>query len=286
MRRTAIAGLALLLLLPMSVLAQGGKSRKGGELEKFPGKVTEIEKKGKAHKFVIEKESGDPLELLVTPKVKVAITGKGDQSLFQPRAWVSSDSLVLSNEELFGHQFTVHYGDAHASQCRPDPKARDVYLMCGQVITATDEGLTVNCGPGRENVKVSFEKGVPVEIAVSSDNAAFIKVGTEVEVEGTTHSSRFVPSQLMVALEKPLTNDEVQALLGEKKPAKAKPSANGRGNKKFPKKGTSIDPVDGEPIGTASDPFGVLDGKGDKKDAKSGGSKGGGKPAPEKKDSE
>jgi hypothetical protein len=278
--------MTLLAILPTALLAQGGKSRKGGETETFPGKVTEVEKKGKAYKLVIEKDAGETLDLLVTPKVKVAVTGKGEQGLLQSRVWVSSESLVLSNNELFGHQFTVHYGDAPAAQCRPDPKAGDVYLMAGQILTVSEEALTVNCGQGREHVKVAFEKGAAVEIAVSSNNAAFIKVGTALELEGATHNSRFVPTQITVPLEKPLTADDVQTILGEKKPAKAKPSANGRGSKRLPRKNTTIDPVDGEPIGTASDPFGVLGGKGDKKDPKANGSNAGDKAAPEKKDAE
>jgi hypothetical protein len=283
-RAAALVGLTLLAIPPMELLAQGGKSRKGGEIESFAAKVTEIEKKGKAQRLVVEKEAGGSLDLLVTPKVKVAVTGKGDQSLFQSRAWVSSESLVLVNNELFGHQFTVHYGDAPPAQCRPDPKASDVYLMAGQILTASEEALTVNCGQGREHVKVAFEKGAAVEIAVSSNKPEFIKVGMALELEGATYNTRFIPSSLTIALEKPLTADEVQTILGEKKPARSKPSANGRGAKRLPRKNTTIEPVDGDPIGTASDPFGVLGDKGDKKDSKANGDKAGDKAAPEKKD--
>jgi hypothetical protein len=284
LRTLALAGLIVIPLSSGDLSAQGGKAKKGQEVEKFAGKVTEIEKKGKAVRLVIEKEAGGNLDLLVTPKLKVVVTGKGDQSLFQTRTWVSSESLVLANNELFGRQFTVHYGNAPPPQCRPDPKASDVYLMSGQIVAVSEEALTLHCGRERENVKVAFEKGAAVEIAVSSNNPEFFTEGAAVGVEGTTHNGKFLPSQLTMVLEKPLTADDLLTLAGDKKATKAKPAANPRGNKKGPK--TTIEPVEGEPIGSASDPFGVLGDKGDKKDAKGGDAKAGGKTAPEKKGSE
>ena len=130
---TALVALSC-LMGPAPVAAQGTRAKKGPEAEKIGGKVTEIEKKGKAVTLTIEKEDGNQMEVLVTPKLKLEITGKGDASFFQPKTWVSSESVFKSNNELFGRQFTVHLGAAPQPHVKPDSTAPDVYHVAGQVM--------------------------------------------------------------------------------------------------------------------------------------------------------
>ncbi|MFN0054294.1 MAG: hypothetical protein ACKV0T_19130 [Planctomycetales bacterium] len=247
--------LAALLLVPAAVSAQGAKGKKGAEAEKVLGKITELERKGKSVTLTIDKEEGGTLEVLVTPKMKCTVTGKGDASFFQSKAWVSSEKVVSANKELFGHQFTVHFDPPPAAQCRPDPKAAEVYLVSGRVVNATDEALTLDCGAAGGTRKINFEKTAPLEVTVQSNDTDLIVEGAVVEVEGTARGTKFQTSRLSVQLDKPLTLADVQAASGQdKKGAKTKTAA--KGGKKTAK-GKGDDP-EGEPVTDANDPFGLL----------------------------
>lgn len=248
------------LLQPAPLAAQGARGKKGPETEKITGKVAEIEKKGKAVTLTIEKESGDKLEVLVTPKLKLEITGKGDTSFFQPKTWVSSESIIKTNNELFGRQFTVHLGAAPPPHVKPDTTANEVFHVAGQVMAATENSLTMNFGAAGTK-KVTFEEGASVEVMINSNDPDLIVEGSEVEVEGVTRGAKFLPSKVTVTLENPVTAEDVQAAADkDKKGAKGKTAAKGG---KKPAKGKTED-SDEE---GAADPFGVLgkkDGKGGK----------------------
>jgi len=249
------------LAAPASAVAQGGRAKKGPETEKITGKVAEIEKKGKAVTLTIDKEDGNKLEVLVTPKLKLEITGKGDTSFFQPKTWVSSESIIKTNNELFGRQFTVHLGVAPPPHVKADTTATDVYHVAGQVMASTEDSLTMNFGAAGTK-KVTFEEGASVEVTINANDPDLIVEGSEVEVEGVTRGTKFLPSRVAVTLEKPLTPEDIQAADKDKKGAKGKTAAKGG---KKPAKGKTED-SDEE---GAADPLGVL-GKKEGKDGKGG----------------
>jgi len=268
-RRTALLGSAggagfLTALLAMSCLvgpvaAQGNRAKKGPETEKINGKVTEIEKKGKAVTLTIEKDDGNQMEVLVTPKLKLEITGKGDASFFQPKTWISSESVFKSNNELFGRQFTVHLGVAPQPHVKPDSTAPDVYHVAGQLLSSTDSALTMNFGAAGTK-KITFEEGASLEVTVNATDPDLIVEGSEVEVEGMTRGTKFLPSRVAVTLEKPLTAEDILAAEKDKKGSKGKTATKGG---KKPAKGKTDEP-EGE---GAADPFGVLGKKDGKKGA-------------------
>lgn len=265
--------LAILLTVgfsPSIVSAQGAKSKKAApEAEKKTGKIASVEKKGKAATLTIELEDGGKLEVLVTAKLPFSVSGPGDAGYLQPKVFISSDSVIMSNNELFGRQFTVHLGNNPPPQAKKDATA-DVYHVCGQIVSADNESMTVNFGTAGTK-KVSFEQGANLTVAVQSTDPDLAAEGAAVEVEGTTRGAKFLPSKVSVTLEKMPAAEEVFA--GDKKGAKAKATATAKPSATPKKSGkTSKDEPSGDPIGKASDPFGVLNGKdakgktGDKKD--------------------
>lgn len=273
LRISAFAAMIAGLLWPGIATAQGAKGRKGTEPDKIAGTVTEVERKGKTATLKIEKEDGGKLEVLVTPRMKFTVTGRGDSSLLQPKTIVSSERVVKSNDELFGHEFIVHIGAAPQFSLQRDADGGDWFHVCGQVLAADPKSMTLSFGPENGTQRIAFEEGMPIAITVNSNDTELVTEGSKVELEGATRGAKFLPSRVMVTLEKPLTADDLQALTHDKKSAK-KGATAAKGAKKTGK--TKTDDSDASPTDSTSDPFGVL-GK------KDGGAKSGDKPAPEKK---
>jgi hypothetical protein len=281
-RLAAALGMAAYLLLPTNLSAQGAKAKKGNEAEKITGKVTEVERKGKAATLTIEKEGGGTLEVPVTPRLALSVTGRGDASCLSTRTWVSSEKLALANNELFGSRFTIHIGKAPAPQCGPDPAATDVFMISGQIVGIAPDGMTVNCGEAG-NRRVMFEQGVPLDITINSTDADLIGEGARIEMEGMTRGGKFVPAKVTVNLDKSLTGEDLHPGSDKKAAAKAKQAATAKGAPKKAAKGTKADEGAGEPIDAGSDPFGVLGNSDSKADAKGAAKSPPDKKSPEKK---
>lgn len=259
---------------PIVAVAQGAKAKKGSEGEKVTGKVTEVERKGKAATLTVEKEDGGTLEVALTTKLPVLVTGKGDASCIHPKAWVSSSQAVLANQELFAKNFTVYLGKAPPAHCGPEPMSTEVYQICGQVTAAGSEAFVLNCGEEFGTHKVSFEQGARVEVTVNSSEHDLIEAGNKIELEGMTRAGKFVPSKATVTVEKLLTGDDL--FPDAKKAKKAAPAKAAATAKKTGKKDETEG--DGAAAGNSGDPFGVL-GNDTKPDAK----KAPDKKAPDKK---
>ena len=252
--------LCLLLLAglagsPAAAFAQGAKGKKGAEAEKVTGKVTEVERKGKAATLTVEKDDGGTLEVAVTTKLPVLVTGKGDQSCIQPKAWVTSQQAVLANQELFAKSFTVYLGKAPPAHCGSDPMSMEVYQISGQVTAAGSEAFVLNCGDEFGTHRVSFEQGARIDVTVNSSEHDLIEAGNKIELEGMTRAGKFVPSKATVTVEKLLTGDDL--FPDAKKAKKGAPAAKTAGTAK--KTGKKDEPEgDAAAAGNSGDPFGVL----------------------------
>lgn len=267
-----------LLLAGSPAFAQAAKTAKKGapEPEKVSGKISEIERKGKLVTFVIERDDGGKLEVMVTPKLGFSVTAKGDQAFLQPRVGISSDKLFVANNELFGKEFNVHLGAAPGAFLRRDPQSAEAYHIGGMITAADAQSVTVNIGAAGKPQKITFEQGAEVTINVVSTDPALVVEGSTVELEGNTRGTKFLPTKLAVTLEQPLTAEDV---LADKKGGKTAKTATGSKSAATSKssksaKGAKDDPA-GDAAGAANDPFGLLG----KKDAK-------GTKAPEKKEAD
>lgn len=246
--------LALVVLCASSAFSQGPRGKKGPEPERVFGSVTEVEKKGKAATLLIDRDDGGKLEVLITPRIKFNVTGKGDGALIQPKSVLSSEQVIRPNTELFGYQFTLHLGHAPVYALKKDPGGGDWYHLCGQVTAIADKSLTINCGAAGTH-KLNFEEGKELDLTVSASDPDLVAAGSKVELEGLNRAGKFIPSKVTVTLEKPLTADDLHAAGGDRKAARGKAAA-ARASKKSGK-GKTDDPA-GDPADAPSDPFGVL----------------------------
>src|SRR5260370_19805458 len=177
----AAATLAALLCLPTLVVAQASKSKKAApHAEKKSGKIAKVDSKGKSSALTVEEADGETFDMLVTAKMKnFLIKGDADAGFLKHRdVVVSSDSVVMSNMQLFGKKFTVHLGHAPEAVCEPDPNNPEVYRIAGPIIDGDDTSFTIHVGGSP--YKVSFEKGLAPEIAVESTEPENARGGAKV----------------------------------------------------------------------------------------------------------
>ena len=270
--------LASCFWLPAAAMAQGAKSKKGGDAERKTGTVAEVEKKGKTCTLTIAESDGEKFDILVTPKTNFLVKGRGDAAFFKhSNVFVSAEDIVMNagTKYLFGKKFTIHLGNKPpAERFEPDQTNPNVYQIAGPVVDATDDSFTFEAGG--MPYKVNFEQGVVPEVSVESTDPEHAAVGAAVEVEGTKRGGKFHPTAITVTLEKPMVADEVFAA-GDKKSAKSKHGPSSKAAKKSTK--TDKDKTDktadkGDDAATndpfkkdSSDPFAL---EKDKKDAKKG----------------
>lgn len=251
--RRMAAGLTVLafcLAIPAATVAwQGSKGKKGPETEKIEGKVTGIEKKGKAATVTIEEDDGQTHEVLLPARLKVAINGKGDADFLRPKVWVSSQKVVMVNNLLFCSRYTVHVGTNPPPLLRPEQGSEEIYHVSGQVVAIDDNSVTLNVGNPKQTQKIAFEVGAPLDIAVSMADLDLIVEGSEIELEGVSRGTKFTPQKATVKLAQPLTAAEV---FGAEKGKADKAKSAGKSGKK-PSKAKDDSPTVDEPEKKDSD---------------------------------
>ncbi len=251
-----------------SAYAQGAKGKKNTpEPEKIAGKITEVEMKGKAALLTIEKEGGETMApLLLTPKMNVSITAPGDATLLQPKVFVSTNSAVESNKELFARKFEIYHGSATpAAGIQRDSVSAEVFHLAGQIVAAEKDALMINVGGSQK--KLNFEQGGEIEVRVHTNQFDLIRAGATVELEGTTRGGKFLPSLVAIQLENPLTADEIAGKRERKARESVKATAK---NTSKTKKGTKTakpdEEMEAKPAeGDVEDPFGFNKKKSGKK---------------------
>ncbi len=265
----AVAIAAACLLVP-AVLPAQAKRKTAADHETKTGKITEVEKKGKAHLVTVEESGGEKLEVLVSSKTKFEVKGTGDVGFFRhPRAFVTSDSVFAANQKYFGNKFTIHIGHNPPAKFEADENKPDVFHIAGQVVNSDEQSFTIDVEG--QLWTVNFEQGGEPAIAIVSSEPEMAPVGSPVEVEGMTRSGKFHPTAVVVNLESPLVADDILGAEGEKKPARGKAATASKTSKK-PAKTDKKDK--GDPEETADkgndapaaddakkpggDPFGVL----------------------------
>lgn len=247
-----VTAMACSLLMCSIAGAQGTKSKRGSE--HVTGKVTSVEKKGRAAKLIIQREEGDePLEILVTTKTPFTIVAPGDAEFLRPGQIISSE-LAFSNNQFFAHDITVYHGHQQLPPLfRRDPQNPQVVLIRGVITAAEDEALLVNAGGPK---KITIEAGAV--ITVHSNDTDLVPEGAAVELEGTQRGTRFLPTKITVTLDKPLVADEV---FDESRGRKGKADDDDDKSSRRKKGKSKLDKPKGDPVGETADPFGLSKGK-------------------------
>lgn len=267
----SIVWVMVMLVLPVPAWAQAQKGRKTGpELEKITGKIKEIDFKGKAANVVIEREDGgEPLELLVTAKLKLQITAPADATLLAPKQSIVARGAFESNKEWFAKRFEIYHGSPPpVAGVHSEPDQGGSFIIGGTLLAHENGKLLINAG-GKQ-VPLNFEQGAPPEIKVFSTQMELVREGSAVEVEGSTRGGKFLPQKLAIQLENPLTPEDFAPRKPEKKAPAPKTASKSKKGPKDPKSADEPEAPAGE--FDPDDPFGV--------------NKKGGKPAPKSPESE
>lgn len=245
-------------MVPQVGWAQASKGRKTGpELEKVSGKIQELEFKGKTANLIVERaDGGDPLEILVTPKLKLQISGTGDNSLLAAKQSIVARGAFESNKEWFSKRFEVYPGSAPpVAGVQPESEKGGAYVIGGTLLAHENGKLLINAG-GKQ-VPVNFEQGGDPEIRVFSSQLELAKVGSSIEVEGSTRGGKFLPQKVSIQLADPLTPDDFVPRKPEKKAATAKTAAKSKKDKGGqPAKSAEDDPEPAAGEFDPDDPFG------------------------------
>lgn len=258
----AICAALILAACSATTWAQASKTVKkpANENQKVPGKITDVEMKGKVATFIVEKEGGEKQEVTITPKMAFGVVGKGDVGFFRPGLMVSTTAVMSPQMQLYGKEYTVYIGTKPPAKVAQNPSSPMVYDVCGLVTAADEDSVTLNFGPRDGTRKVFLEKDALV-ININSNDASLVKAGAEAELEGLNRAGKFLPTGLMVTLAEPLTADEV--FPDPKTKAAAKPAT--ASSKTTAKTATTKDaPAAGGAAADTNDPFGVLKKKDDK----------------------
>lgn len=215
----ALLSLACFPMFGSSVQAQG---KKGGEF--IPGSVVSIEKEktGKNYKMKIKSTADDAeFDVPLKPTTRLAVIVKGDDGFLRPGVTILTEAVTGNMPNQYtGKEFTVFVGAAPPPQLTPDPKVKSVFALCGKVLSKEADGLTVQVGP--QPLKVLFEGAPAINVKIS--DAALIKEGDAVEVEGTLVKSKKTINAMTVNVTsaEPLNADEYFAALEERTGKKSK----------------------------------------------------------------
>lgn len=233
--------LAAVVVLSGSAQAQfggaPGQKKKTGSTEPpkpsyvtVKGKVAEInEKRGRVISVEIQGEGGgDPITVPITPRIKFAVEGKGDDGFLRERTTVSGIG-TLTNKMLFVKNWTVHLGVAArrmpAGIRQADKQigqSVNSYYLQGPVKSRQQDknypeyetlSLTI---PALKGQPVYIDKGATVTVQISDGSA--IPKGAPVELyQQPGKGGRMQTIGLKVILEEPLKAEEYFAKEDEKK---------------------------------------------------------------------
>lgn len=184
------------------------------------GTVAEVVRKGRATSIVIESEAGgDPITVLVTPKIQFAVEAKGDLGFLAEKQVVSGRG-TLTNKSLFVKEWTVHVG-LSARKIKPFVKesakvtgqSQNSYDFAGTVSSRQQdkdypdyETLVTNIAQLKRG-PIYIDKGATV--TVSMTETELVEEGAKVEyIANFAKNGRVQIVGLKVLLDKPLKAEE------------------------------------------------------------------------------
>jgi len=203
------------------VHAQGNQQRKAQKPPpSLKGTVVEVKKKGRLTSLVIKSEAGgDPITVLISPKIQFSVEAKGDLGFLRDRQIVSGTG-VLTNQMLFVKKWTVHVGPL-AKRTKPQVvkapnrigQSTNAYDLSGMIMSrqqdekfAEYETLTLNVAQLKK-APVYIDKGATV--TVSTTETDMIEEGTPVEyVQVPAAGGRFRIAAVRVLLKEVLKSEE------------------------------------------------------------------------------
>ena len=241
----------LAVLAVCAAFASEALAQKKVETETKSGKLTSVEKKGKAAAVKVETDDGETLDVQVTPRIQLAIQAPGEKEILRMGSWVSFENLVQSNNLFFSKDFRVHLGPP--PQAKVQKNMKNGWDIAGQVGGVAEDSITLRSG-----AKIMFDEGM-CNVTVVSNDIALLEEGAPAQVEGTKRGDKFLPQRMMVTLDKTLTAEDVYGAAKGKAKKTAAKTTKPTGDKEEAPKAT--DPFGTKPKQTgeaapkATDPF-------------------------------
>lgn len=217
---TLFAAIACALLLGSTRDAQAQQGQAQKPPPALKGTVAEVKQKGRLTTLVILSEAGgDPIEVLVSPKIQFSVEAKGDLGFLRDRQIVTGTG-TLTNQMLFVKKWTVHVGPL-AKRTKPAVtkapnrigQSTNAYDLSGMIMSrqqdekfAEYETLTLNVAQLKKS-PVYIDKGATV--TVSTTDTDMIEEGTPVEyVQVAAAGGRYKIAAVRVLLKDALKSDE------------------------------------------------------------------------------
>jgi hypothetical protein len=232
--RLAVFAIAT-LICTQSVFAQAGRPQQGAQNQEpkpsyltSKGTLGEVKKKGRATVLVIVPEAGEPIEVIVTPKIQFAIEAKGDAGFLREKQIVSGTG-TLTNKMLFVKNWKVHVGlsarkvkTGIAKAGKKIGQSVNAYHLAAMITKRQQdkdypeyETLTLNLRDLRGQ-PVYIDKNPTV--TVSTTDATMAKAGAPVEYyQVPAPGNRFKVIGVKVMLEDALKSEEYFAKTDKKK---------------------------------------------------------------------
>jgi hypothetical protein len=200
------------------------------------GTVAEVIRKGRATSLMILSEAGgDPIAVLITPRIQFAVQAKGDLGFLAEKQVVSGKG-TLTNKSLFVKEWTVHVG---LSAKKIKPFVKESAKAIGQSQNSYDFAGTITSRqqdkdyPDFETVitnvaqlkrgPIYIDKGATV--TVSMTETELVEEGDKVEfIANLAKNGRLQITGLKVLLDNPLKAEEFFKE-PEKKSAKGRSSS-------------------------------------------------------------
>ena len=209
-----------LAVLAVCAFAAEALAQKKVETEKKSGKLTSVEKKGKAAAVKLETDDGETLEVQVTPRMQFAIEAPGEKDILRPATWVSCTNIVQVNNLFFAKDFLVHIGPAPRAGAQKN--MNNSWDVAGQIGAVADDSITLRTG-----AKIMFDEG-ECNVKVMTNDVSLLEEGAAAEVEGTRRGEKFLPLRMLVTLDTTLTAEDVHgAVKGKAKKTTAKSTKTG-----------------------------------------------------------
>ena len=184
------------------------------------GTVAEVIRKGRATSLMILSEAGgDPIAVLITPRIQFAVQAKGDLGFLAEKQVVSGKG-TLTNKSLFVKEWTVHVG---LSAKKIKPFVKESAKAIGQSQNSYDFAGTITSRqqdkdyPDFETVitnvaqlkrgPIYIDKGATV--TVSMTETELVEEGDKVEfIANLAKNGRLQITGLKVLLDNPLKAEE------------------------------------------------------------------------------
>lgn len=195
------------LLVVTTLLVSAAWAENNNEPQQVTGKILAIERKGAMAKLTIDRYDGGQMDLIWSTKGNFQVHAKGDDKFFRPNVWVTTSARKQGNA-WYAEGFQVHVKSKLAPGIAKDPRGTgSEFDVCGMLVGYDKNAVTISVGQAPP-LRILLDNNALDRIKVSMSTSDFAEVGSEVDMEGIVKGKKFIPSKVVVKLEKTISADQ------------------------------------------------------------------------------